>query len=108
MVVRLDNQIEYENPDIAYVVLIAMSSLSDMEMLSRADRGVVVVGDEMSRSKRMDLALGLAIHDGLLKASQAVLATGASPRLDTGILPPVSVADSKSTVRFCWLFSTRP
>ena len=40
----------------------------DLQMLGRADRAVIVVGDERNRSRRMDLELGLAIYDGMLKA----------------------------------------
>lgn len=67
----------------------------DLQMLSRADRAVVVVGHEMNRSKRMDLELGLAINDGLLKAEQAVLSPGASPRLNTQILPTVLLTEPR-------------
>ena len=65
----------------------------DLQMLSRADRAVVVVGEEANRSKRMDLELGLAIQDGQLKAEQAMVSPGAPPRLNTQMLPTLSLAD---------------
>ena len=67
----------------------------DLEMLSCADRGIVVVGDEATRSKRMEAELFLWTHDSKLRAEQAVLAQGAAPRLkDSGIrLPEVSLID---------------
>ena len=67
----------------------------DLQMLGCADRAVIVVGNEVNRSKRMDLELGLAIKDGMLKAEQAVVVPKAPPRLNTQMLPTVSLADPK-------------
>lgn len=42
----------------------------DLEMLSRADKAIVVVGDEASRSVSMETALKKAIENDGLKAKQ--------------------------------------
>jgi len=62
-------------------------SLLDLEMLSRADQAIVVVGEEQTRSKTMDAALMNAIDNNGLRARQAVLPSNASSRLDTTKLP---------------------
>jgi len=59
----------------------------DLEMLSKADQAIVVVGEEQTRSKSMDAALMTAIDNDGLQARQAVLPSNASPRLDTTRLP---------------------
>lgn len=59
----------------------------DIPMLRQADRAIVVVGDEQSRSKSMEDKLRQAIvHDGLL-AEQVLFPGGASPRFDVERLP---------------------
>jgi uracil phosphoribosyltransferase/phosphoserine phosphatase len=60
----------------------------DLEMLCKADETVVVTGEEGTRSKTMDTTLALAIDDGL-QARQALLPSGAKPRLGTTVLPLV-------------------
>ncbi|KAK5188522.1 hypothetical protein LTS03_011660 [Exophiala xenobiotica] len=54
---------------------------------------IVVVGDEQSRSKSMDAALDNAIVAEGFQARQALLATNASPRLDTNKLPLIRLGD---------------
>ncbi|KAI1651287.1 uracil phosphoribosyltransferase-domain-containing protein [Daldinia loculata] len=66
----------------------------DLAMLSQADKAVVIVGEEISRSKSMDTALLEAIDNGL-EAYQALLPRNVPPRLDTGKLPLVDFYDSK-------------
>ncbi|KAI1415755.1 uracil phosphoribosyltransferase-domain-containing protein [Hypoxylon sp. FL1857] len=60
----------------------------DLPMLKMADRAIVVVGDEKTRSKSMDSALLDAIDDGL-EACQFLPRITASPRLDTTKLPVI-------------------
>lgn len=61
----------------------------DLEMLSKADQGIVVVGEEQTRSKTMDAALANAIDTDGLRVRQVVLPSNASPRLDLMKLPLV-------------------
>ncbi|OAP62770.1 hypothetical protein AYL99_01997 [Fonsecaea erecta] len=63
----------------------------DLDMLARADRAVVIVGDDKTRSRRMEGELAQAINEGRFSAFQAVLARGASPRLNTIILPLIDL-----------------
>ncbi|KAM0126309.1 hypothetical protein ACHAO1_010121 [Botrytis cinerea] len=68
-------------------------SLLDLEMLSTADQAIVVVGDEKTRSRTMDLELFNVIRDGGLQARQVVLPCTSMPRLNTNMLPLVSMMD---------------
>jgi len=68
-------------------------SLLDLEMLSKADQAIVVVGEEQTRSKTMDAALTNAIDNDGLRARQAVLPSNASPRLDTIKLPLIQLTE---------------
>ncbi|KAK0109401.1 hypothetical protein ONS95_002099 [Cadophora gregata] len=68
-------------------------SLLDLEMLSTADQAIVVVGDEKTRSRTMDLGLFNVIRDGRLQARQAVLPSDSMPRLNTSMLPLISIVD---------------
>jgi len=65
----------------------------DLDMLRKADRAIIVVGEEQTRSKTMDAALTNAIDDGGLRAHQAVLPSNASPRLDVTKLPIVKLTE---------------
>lgn len=67
----------------------------DIDMLSKADEAIVVVGEEQTRSKTMDAALTTAIIDNnsLRGARQALLPRTASPRLDTTKLPVVRLSE---------------
>ncbi|KAH8685468.1 uracil phosphoribosyltransferase-domain-containing protein [Tricladium varicosporioides] len=65
----------------------------DLEMLSKADQAVVVVGEEHTRSRAMDGALMNAIRKGGLRARQTVLPSNASLRLDTTELPLIQLTD---------------
>lgn len=67
----------------------------DLDMFSKADRAIVVVGEEHTRSKRMDKKLTKAIDWDGLKAKQALLPNTASPRLDTAKLPLVDLTDKE-------------
>jgi uracil phosphoribosyltransferase/phosphoserine phosphatase/adenylate kinase len=72
-------------------------SVLDLPMLRKADQAIVVVGEELTRSKTMDAALLNAIdHDGL-SAKQALLPSKASPRLDTTKLPLINLTDFEFT-----------
>jgi len=58
----------------------------DLDILSKADQAIVVVGKEQTRSKTMDTALANTIdHDGL-RVRQTLLPSNTSPRLDTARL----------------------
>ena len=59
----------------------------DLDMLHKADRAIIVVGEEPTRSTTMDKALTDAIAYHGLQAHQTVLPSNASPRLDTTRLP---------------------
>ena len=65
----------------------------DLDMLRKADRAVIVVGEEQTRSRTMDAALTNAIDDGGLRAHQAVLPSNASPRLDVTKLPTIKLTE---------------
>lgn len=67
----------------------------DLDMLSKADQAIVVVGDEKTRSKTMDLDLFNVIRDGGLRAHQVVLPSSSLPRLDTNILPLLSITNQE-------------
>lgn len=67
----------------------------DLEMLSRADEAIVVVGEEAARSKTMNVDLSNAIRDGALRASQVLLPRHVSPRLDLSQLPSVEMSSPK-------------
>ncbi|KAF3070586.1 PRTase-like protein [Daldinia childiae] len=66
----------------------------DLAMLNQANKAVVIVGEEKSRSKSMDAALLKAIDDGL-EVYQALLPGNVPPRLDTKKLPLVDFHDPK-------------
>ena len=65
----------------------------DLDMLSKADQAIVVVGEEQTRSKTMDAALMNAIDNGGLRARQVLLPSNASPRLDIAKLPLIQITD---------------
>ncbi|OTA69551.1 hypothetical protein K449DRAFT_412187 [Hypoxylon sp. EC38] len=65
----------------------------DLPMLKMADRAVVVVGDEKTRSRSMDSALLDAIDDGL-QVYQFLPRVAADPRLNTTKLPVIQSLDS--------------
>jgi uracil phosphoribosyltransferase/phosphoserine phosphatase len=65
----------------------------DLKMLCKADRAVVVVGEEATRSKTMTTALMKALEAGDLKANQCLLPSSASPRLTRGMLPKIKLSD---------------
>jgi uracil phosphoribosyltransferase len=65
----------------------------DLEMLIKANQAIVVVGEEETRSKTMDVALMNAIDNDGLRARQAVLPSNASPRLDTTRLPLIQLTE---------------
>lgn len=64
----------------------------DIRMLEQANKAIVVVGEESSRSKSMDTQLSKVINDGL-RARQVLLPSTVSPRLDLIRLPQVSLSD---------------
>lgn len=63
----------------------------DLGMLNKADQAIVIVGEEQTRSKKMDAALSNAFHYGGLRARQTLLPSHASPRLDTIRLPLIQL-----------------
>ncbi|WEW55965.1 hypothetical protein PRK78_001400 [Emydomyces testavorans] len=78
----------------AYVWAFGDSPL-DLNMLSKADEAIVVVGEERTRSKSMDAALINAISNGGLRARQVVLPKNAPPRYDTTKLPIVQLTEDE-------------
>jgi len=66
----------------------------DLEMLTKANQAVVVVGEQKTRSKTMDKSLSVAIANGL-SARQIILPKTESPRLDIEQLPQISLTDSQ-------------
>lgn len=68
-------------------------SALDLPMLLLADRAVVVVGEEQTRSNTMDGALLDAIENKGLKARQVLVPEGAGPRLTTDKLPVMRLTD---------------
>ena len=68
-------------------------SLLDLEMLRNADQSIVVVGEERTRSKTMDVALSEAIDNHGFRARQVLLPSNASPRLDNTKLPLVCLTE---------------
>ncbi|KAI0176086.1 hypothetical protein GGR52DRAFT_589879, partial [Hypoxylon sp. FL1284] len=71
----------------------------DLPMLKVADRPVVVVGDENTRSKTMDSALLDAIDNDGLRALQVLLPDTVMPRLDATKLPIMRLSDLKFVTR---------
>lgn len=67
----------------------------DLAMLRKADRAIVVVGEEESRSKSMEEALRHAIETDGLKGHQLLLPSSTSPRLDTTDRPLIQIDGSK-------------
>ncbi|KAJ7021967.1 uracil phosphoribosyltransferase-domain-containing protein [Mycena alexandri] len=59
----------------------------DLPMLKEAEKAVVVVGKEHTRSRSMETALLDAIVNDGLQANQWLLPSNATPRLDTDLLP---------------------
>ena len=66
----------------------------DLDMLSKANHAIVVVGDEATRSKSMESALLDAIDNKGLRAKQVLLPRTASPRLDTTKLPLLQLSSN--------------
>ncbi|KAJ7442400.1 uracil phosphoribosyltransferase-domain-containing protein [Mycena galericulata] len=62
-------------------------STLDLPMLKEAEKAIVIVGEEHKRSRSMDTALLDAIVNDGLRASQWLLPSNATPRLDTNLLP---------------------
>ncbi|KAI4104344.1 MAG: hypothetical protein L6R37_003341 [Teloschistes peruensis] len=65
----------------------------DLEMLSKADQAIVVVGDKRTRSTTMDEQLAKAMETRGLHARQALLPSNVTPRLDTTELPLVQLTE---------------
>lgn len=70
-------------------------SLLDLGMMGKADRAIVVVGDQRARSHRMDAELSNALDKHGLRACQVVLPANAPPRLDTTILPLIQLGQQE-------------
>lgn len=71
----------------------------DIDMLKRADRALVVVGESEARSKSMDAKLDEAITAGL-KAQQILLPNFVKPRLDLERLPQCALANKDLDIIF--------
>jgi phosphoserine phosphatase len=64
----------------------------DLQMLSRADHAVVVVGEELERSQTMDAALS----EASFQARQALIPATARPRLNTADLPLINLTHQET------------
>ncbi|PYH99302.1 hypothetical protein BO71DRAFT_475215 [Aspergillus ellipticus CBS 707.79] len=68
-------------------------SPSDIPMLTKADRAIVIVGEREARSSTMDAALKHAVEIGGLWAQQMLFPDSVPPRLDAAVLPIVRLDD---------------
>ena len=68
-------------------------SVLDLPIMAKANKAVVVVGDEQSRSKSMGSELARWINKKGLRLCQALLAPNSTPLLDDKILPLVRSTD---------------
>ncbi|KIY68252.1 hypothetical protein CYLTODRAFT_453691 [Cylindrobasidium torrendii FP15055 ss-10] len=66
-------------------------SVLDLPMLKAADRAIIVVGDENTRSRSMEGAVRQAIEEDKLIACQLVFPRDSKPRLDLARLPKVDI-----------------
>ena len=65
----------------------------DLDMLHKAYKAVVVVGEHQTRSKSMDKELAKAVDKDGLQACQTMLPSTAKPRLDSIKLPEIKLTD---------------
>ena len=63
----------------------------DLDMLCKADRAIIIVSKEQTRSKTIDTALKNAIDSKNLRPHQAILPSNVSPRLDITQLPLIKL-----------------
>ncbi|KGO75992.1 hypothetical protein PITC_011490 [Penicillium italicum] len=63
----------------------------DLEMLEAADEAIVVTGEEITRSRSMEMKLAEAVGQNGFQPRQAVLPPHVPPRLDTTRLPLVEL-----------------
>lgn len=95
------------SPHNLYVVAFG-DSLLDVPMLLAADKGVVVVGEELDRSKSMEDAVSNAIDQRPLhNLYQTLIPPTFAPRLDTTLLPVINLLDPTDPF-ILTLFSDRP
>lgn len=82
--------------DVAHLYVWAFGdSLLDIPMLQRADQSIVVVGNANTRSSSMDVSFSEAIHKSGLEARQVLLPSNSPPRLDSKLLPLISLEDKE-------------
>ena len=67
----------------------------DLDMLSKADQAIVVVGEKQIRSRTMDAALLNAIDNNGLQAHQALLPSNAPSRLNPSKLPLIQLKEQE-------------
>ncbi|KAJ7265019.1 uracil phosphoribosyltransferase-domain-containing protein [Mycena rebaudengoi] len=79
----------------------------DLPMLKEAEKAIVVVGEEHTRSRSMDTALLDAIVNDGLQANQWLLPSNATPRLDTDLLPLLKIDGSNFIDSVVRLFGLR-
>ncbi|KAF8855023.1 hypothetical protein BDZ45DRAFT_706293 [Acephala macrosclerotiorum] len=75
------------------IVRAFVDSKVDLEMLAKAGHGIVVIGEEHTRSKSMDIHLQGAIFEGWLRAHLILLPSNTTPRLDIFQFPLVRFTD---------------
>ncbi|KXG51995.1 uncharacterized protein PGRI_082790 [Penicillium griseofulvum] len=75
-----------------YVVAFGDSPL-DLAMLQAADQGIVITGEDLTRSKSMEKKLAEVIGKDGFRPCQILLPQHAIPRLDTPLLPLARLTD---------------
>ncbi|PYI36388.1 uracil phosphoribosyltransferase [Aspergillus indologenus CBS 114.80] len=78
----------------------------DLDMLSRADEAIVVVGDLHTRSRSMETKLATVIERHKLHAHQLLLPSGVPSRLDTERLPAITLENLSRSINFEILHSS--
>ncbi|KAJ7706627.1 uracil phosphoribosyltransferase-domain-containing protein [Mycena metata] len=94
--------------DVHHICVCAFGdSTLDLPMLKEAEKAIVVVGEEHTRSRSMEAALLDAIVNDGLQANQWLLPNNATPRLDTYLLPLFETGGSNFIDSVIRLFGLR-
>ncbi|RAL15890.1 uracil phosphoribosyltransferase [Aspergillus homomorphus CBS 101889] len=78
----------------------------DLDMLSRADQAIVVVGEICTRSRSMETELATVIERDQFRAHQLLLPGEVPPRLDTKRLPIITLEELIGSINFEVVHST--
>lgn len=79
-------------------------SILDIDMMRKADRAVVVVGQDTATSRTMEAALMQAIEQDGLELQQVVLPPDAPTRVDVARIPPLDLTDPRFIKSICHLW----